>query len=207
LQSRPKTKNQTEVVVAHYVTNLYQYPDPTYTLADGRVATITSLYTSNRQTPDGMRDCAEGVIDGKKYTIRTDNKPGLVAMLAAEIARREADLLAKVPGIQELLAARAARSDYHEAMQDMMDDESGVRPPKAPAVSAEAVAAQYPEAVAYLRIIAYADADSASNVGYNRRRAADAGIEALNSGSTPTEAKKIMDAAFEAAEKNSTYND
>jgi len=201
-----RNQKQTEVVM---VTNLYQYNDLTHTLTDGRIATITSLYASKHATPGGIVNCVEGVIDGNKYMINIDNKPSLRDAISAEISRRKADLLARVPGLCELEAARNADYDYHQGVQNMMGDESndGVRPPKRPATTAAEVAAKYPEAVAYLHIIAYADAQSASNVGFNRRCAAKLGIVALNNGSTPTEAKKIMDAAFEAAEKNSPYND
>jgi len=105
-------------------------------------------------------------IGGKPQRLRArvKGKPDLAAAIeqakAADTATEEeeaATLDANVPGLEALRAARMGEEEYQGAFQRMMESEGndGANPPRKPATSVKALAAQYPRAALYVRAEGY----------------------------------------------------
>jgi len=118
--------------------------------------------------PVGSTHYIDGRIDGKQVIITLDaNNAGIIngAYKQAEIDREQthqAMIAKKFPGIAEIQKAIDAREDYFDAREVAMEDEGndGVKFPKAPSVSVEAVSNQYPLAALYLKAKAQSKASN-----------------------------------------------
>lgn len=190
----------------------------TRVLSDGRVLAVAVERRGQMLEPvvtiDGTEQSTRGHIEkfqpqavgGKTYThgiiLRAS---GVIALTADEVAaydaayRRVIDaetldehnrMLAAIPGIQELRAAREAEERYSAAFTRMMEDSlnDGANPPKRPSVSADDVATKYPLAALYLRAESYADSD------HPVKRTAGCKAKAiLLDGGSESEAKRLLD--------------
>ena len=131
-------------------------------------------------------------------TAKTEIIAELTAVKTAEIKAREdaaARLAANVPGLQALRDALSRREMYHEAFERMMDDEfnDGARPPKKPADDIDALNAQYPAAVAYLKAESW---ECASH--YAKSSAGSKAKQAIADGADYNEALAQMEAEWQA---------
>ncbi|NJO00401.1 MAG: hypothetical protein HC880_00800 [Bacteroidia bacterium] len=145
-------------------------------------AIITTHYTHTAQGREVYR-CQ---IAGKDTLIAADTRPDLVDMVAANKADYEARFEGRYPGIYDLVSAINAESAQYEAVHRMMDDEhnDGVNPPRNNHALTVLDQAQkkYPIAGAYLSILRYADADPASDIGFNRRCWGNDALAAIEAG-------------------------
>lgn len=160
-----------------------------YTTSHG-TAIITTYYTHKAQG----RDVYACQINGKDMLISADNRPDLVQMVEANRADYKARFEARYPGIYDLVAAINADKNHYEGTQRMMEDEDndGVRPPKAPKLSADQARQQYPIAAAYLDILRFYNADPSSDIGFNRRQFGKAAFIAIEAGADVIEQLDII---------------
>ncbi|MDY0136359.1 MAG: hypothetical protein RBS36_04230 [Thiomicrospira sp.] len=118
--------------------------------------------------PVGTTHYIDTFANGKRGFIALDaNNAGIIngAYKQAEIDREQAHqqmIAKKFPGIAEIQKAIDAREDYFDARETAMEDEmnDGVKFPKAPVVTVEAVSNKYPLAFLYLKAKAQSKASN-----------------------------------------------
>lgn len=110
--------------------------------------------------------------------------------IRAQAEEQEKRLEETVPGVKILREAYRERASYHEAFNRAMEDEynDGVNMPKHPNADIEALEAQYPRAVVYIR------ADGYCSASHDAKASAGAKAKALlEEGGSIEEAEKILD--------------
>jgi hypothetical protein len=114
--------------------------------------------------------------------------------LAAKVAAEE-KLLANVPGLRELEAAYSDRERYRREFDEMMEDgdNDGVNPPTRPTADIDALRAQYPVAVVYLRAESWSLASHHAKAGAGRRA-----LAAIREGQDYIQALATMEAEWDA---------
>lgn len=130
----------------------------------------------------------EITMDGKKVSVAIT--PDLRNQISREQMRAEDARLEQLfPGLTLLKAAYQSESAYSEAFNRMMEDEQndGVRPPKAPAIDIDKLAAQYPRAALYLKADGYT-----MSANDKRSAAGDKAIRVLKSGGSIADAEAIL---------------
>jgi len=120
---------------------------------------------------------------GAKGKMSLTALPGLDKLIQTELARREEEFLSKYPGIDELLSIINGQAESYEDMQRMMETESRVTFKAAPEMSVEDAKKMYPLAAAYLHLLALADADPSSQIGFIRRQAGEKAFLKIEEGS------------------------
>lgn len=121
------------------------------------------------------------------------HKAEIVAVLdARKQAEAEAKGRLEAMGVPTLRAIRTEWENYRRAFARAVERGDGRMPAK-PALEAEDVAKEYPDAVLYLKAEAYSQASHYAKAGAGSRA-----VEAIKAGADPAEAVAIMEAEWAA---------
>lgn len=172
----------------------WEHPDKSV----GRIE-ITDIYPHKNNGEMVVEGKDDG---GREWKIRLEGKDSLKKEIEEEKQRREREFAILVPGIKEYEEAIDEIDNYHYLSNRMMDDENNdsARPPKTPRYTEKEVRSMYPQAHAYVHIIACAENVSMSQIGYVRSTAGKRAIERILNGMSPVGSAKTMDKEINSVE-------
>jgi hypothetical protein len=144
---------------------------------------------------------------GAKGNMLLSTLPGLAEQITAMAEKREADFVAKYPGIDELLDIIRLHREADEALEKMMETGDSILRDNRPEISIDEAMEKYPVAAAYLHIYNLSEADPSSQIGFVRRSAADKAFANIADGADVILTANELDTVIDVTSNTPAYRD
>lgn len=172
--------------------------DVVYTTPKGSKIKVTNagMGTADVEVVSAAQGCSPA---GSKGKIEIDKMPGLQDLIKSNRDKLEAAFVAKYPNMDKLLDIIKGHAAADEEFNRMMESGDSVLKLTRPEITIETARELYPEEAAYMDILAFADANPSSKIGFIRRCAGELAVDLLLSGAAATMA--LIRAEEEIAQK------